>query len=214
MSIPLIQKPEKDDINTSIIAIKRNIERINMLLGLVDNESPDLSGFATKQELQDAVTELQPVDEVTIGNMQSVTSNAVAEKFGNNVFTFPLHTDRFIASGTEWTNYMWVGTGYTDIFNYFIPNISGKTKKLRLLIQTFTEADNYIYVGMKRSADVDYTILVNRIVWGGVAINGFACVDVAYVDASFLAPYSSIAIRSSDSRAVAIGYVYAQVYYE
>ena len=79
MSIPLIQKPEKDDINTSIIAIKRNIERINMLLGLVDNDSPDLSGFATKQELQDAVTELQPVDEVTVGNMQSVTSNAVAK---------------------------------------------------------------------------------------------------------------------------------------
>ena len=81
MSIPLIQKPEKDDINTSIIAIKRNIERINMLLGLVDNDSPDLSGFATKQELQEAVTELQPVDEVTVGNMQSVSSNAVAEKF-------------------------------------------------------------------------------------------------------------------------------------
>lgn len=78
MSIPLIQKAEKDDINTSIIAIKRNIERINMLLGLVDNESPDLSGFATKQELQDAVTALSPVDEVTIGNMHSVTSNAVA----------------------------------------------------------------------------------------------------------------------------------------
>ena len=78
MSIPLIQKPEKDDINTSIIAIKRNIERINMLLGLVDNDSPDLSGFATKQELQDAVTELQPIDEVTVGNMHSVTSNAVA----------------------------------------------------------------------------------------------------------------------------------------
>ena len=88
MSIPLIQKPEKDDINTSIIAIKRNIERINMLLGLVDNDSPDLSGFATKQELQDAVTELQPVDEVTIGNMQSVTSNAVAERFGEWVNVF------------------------------------------------------------------------------------------------------------------------------
>ena len=78
MSIPLVQNNEKDSINTSIIAIKRNIERINMLLGLVDNDSPDLSGFATKQELQDAVTELQPTDEVTVGNMHSVSSNAVA----------------------------------------------------------------------------------------------------------------------------------------
>ena len=37
MSIPLVQNNEKDSINTSIIAIKRNIERINML-GLVDND--------------------------------------------------------------------------------------------------------------------------------------------------------------------------------
>jgi hypothetical protein len=83
MSIPLVQNNEKDSINTSIIAIKRNIERINMLLGLVDSGSPDLSGLATKQELEDAITQVEtdlaPVDEVTSGNMQSVTSNAVAE---------------------------------------------------------------------------------------------------------------------------------------
>ena len=86
MSIPLVQNNEKDSINTSIIAIKRQIERINMLLGLVDSggSDPDLSGFATKQELQDAVTELQPVDEVTVDNMQSVTSNSVAEAFNGD----------------------------------------------------------------------------------------------------------------------------------
>jgi hypothetical protein len=85
MSIPLVQEATKDAINTSIIAIKRNIERINMLLDLVDNDSPDLSGFATKQELQDAVTELQPVDEVTVGNMHSVTSNAVARVLSSDI---------------------------------------------------------------------------------------------------------------------------------
>ena len=79
MSIPLVQNNEKDSINTSIIAIKRNIERINMLLGLVDSGSPDLSGLATKQELEDAVNSLQPVDVVALNNMHSVTSNAVAE---------------------------------------------------------------------------------------------------------------------------------------
>ena len=78
MSIPLIQKPDKDDINTSIIAIKRNIERINMLLGLSNSEEIDTSKFATKEELQQAVTDLQPVDEVAVDNMHSVTSNAVA----------------------------------------------------------------------------------------------------------------------------------------
>jgi hypothetical protein len=87
MSIPLVQNNEKDSINTSIIAIKRNIERINMLLGLVDSGSPDLSGLATKQELEDAITQVEtdltPVDEVTSGNMQSVTSNAVSEELDN-----------------------------------------------------------------------------------------------------------------------------------
>ena len=89
MSIPLVQNNEKDSINTSIIAIKKNLERINSLLGLADSSEPDLSGLATKQELEDAVTEinntidevetsLQPVDAVTSGNMHSVTSNAVA----------------------------------------------------------------------------------------------------------------------------------------
>jgi hypothetical protein len=83
MSIPLVQEATKDAINTSIIAIKRNIERINMLLGLVDSGSPDLSGLATKQELEDAITQVEtdlaPVDEVTSGNMHSVTSNAVSK---------------------------------------------------------------------------------------------------------------------------------------
>jgi hypothetical protein len=77
MSIPLVQNNEKDSINTSIIAIKRNIERINMLLGLSNSEEIDTSKFATKEELQQAVTDLQPVDEVAVDNMQSVTSNAV-----------------------------------------------------------------------------------------------------------------------------------------
>ena len=82
MSIPLVQNNEKDSINTSIIAIKRQIERINALLGLSNSEEIDTSVFATKTELEDAVTQVEtdlaPVDEVTVGNMQSVTSNAVA----------------------------------------------------------------------------------------------------------------------------------------
>ena len=85
MSIPLVQNNEKDSINTSIIAIKRNIERINMLLGLSNSEEIDTSKFATKEELQQAVTDLQPVDEVAVDNMHSVTSNAVAKLFSANI---------------------------------------------------------------------------------------------------------------------------------
>ena len=79
MSIPLINEVNKNDINTSIIAIKKNIERINTLLGLNNTEEIDTSIFATKEELEQAETDLAPVDEVTSGNMHSVTSNAVAQ---------------------------------------------------------------------------------------------------------------------------------------
>lgn len=77
MSIPLINEVNKNDINTSIIAIKKNIERINTLLGLNNTEEIDTSVFATKEELEQAETDLAPVDEVTSGNMHSATSNAV-----------------------------------------------------------------------------------------------------------------------------------------
>lgn len=83
MSIPLVQENTKDAINTSIIAIKRNIERINNLLGLSGSEEINTSIFATKEELDALETALQPVNEVTSGNMQSVTSGAVASALEN-----------------------------------------------------------------------------------------------------------------------------------
>ena len=89
MSIPLVQNNEKDSINTSIIAIKRNIERINMLLGLSNSEEIDTSEFVKKSDIVDVVeagnmnpvtsNAVVPVDEVTLGNMHSVTANAVAK---------------------------------------------------------------------------------------------------------------------------------------
>ncbi len=95
MSIPLVQNNDKDAINTSIIAIKRNIERINMLLGLSNSEEIDTSEFVKKSDIVDVVeagnmnpvtsNAVVPVDEVTLGNMQSVTSNAVAEAFNTNL---------------------------------------------------------------------------------------------------------------------------------
>jgi hypothetical protein len=123
MSIPLVQEATKDAINTSIIAIKRNIERINMLLGLVDSGSPDLSGLATKQELEDAITQVEtdltPVDEVTSGNMQSVTSNAVyglqsdvlqwLNGYGNNISYISQQTlagfNKYFASLANYVNF-------------------------------------------------------------------------------------------------------------
>ena len=108
MSIPLVQEATKDAINTSIIAIKRNIERINMLLGLSNSEEIDTSKFATKEELQQAVTDLQPVDEVALNNMQSVTSNAVGV-YANKVIKY---------KDVTFTSLSMSVNGYADIRGY------------------------------------------------------------------------------------------------
>lgn len=103
MSIPLVQNNEKDSINTSIIAIKRNIERINMLLGLSNSEEIDTSEFVKKSDIVDVVeagnmnpvtsNAVVPVDEVTLGNMHSVTSNAVAGAFSK---CFPKYANKVL----------------------------------------------------------------------------------------------------------------------
>lgn len=101
-SIPLIKGNTPQEINTSIIALKKAlseleaqdrllqgtdkdvqdkikqinelIEGINTHLGTVDTHLTTIDG---------QITALQPVNTVTSGNMQSVTSNAVANSVSN-----------------------------------------------------------------------------------------------------------------------------------
>jgi hypothetical protein len=113
MSIPLINEVNKNDINTSIIAIKKDIERINTLLGLNNTEEIDTSIFATKEELEQAKTDLAPVDEVTVDNMQSVTSNAVAEKFNSLGITKVTYGSVRLETGTHKTKN--IDTGLTTL---------------------------------------------------------------------------------------------------
>lgn len=135
--IPLVQDNEKDSINTSIIAIKRALERINQLLGLSDGggSDPDLSGLATKQELQDAVNSLQPVDEVTLNNMQSVTSNAVAR-----ANTWVDVTSTWVASAKSRFND--TNFNYKVVKRYNIDNTY--TYRITALSPSVSEASAYI----------------------------------------------------------------------
>ena len=73
-SIPLPKSNKKEDIDTTIIAIKKHLEEINRLLGIDNSESPDLSGLVTKAELQSSF-----VNNIELYNMKGATSNAVAE---------------------------------------------------------------------------------------------------------------------------------------
>ena len=117
MSIPLVQNNNKDAINTSIIAIKRNIERINMLLGLSNSEEIDTSEFVKKSDI---------VDEVTVGNMQSVTSNAVFKACSPNYAQkqliyngISLYNQDYIAPDNGFIMGRGYGSGQSTSYIYF-----------------------------------------------------------------------------------------------
>ena len=94
--VPLIQSVDLNAINTSIIAIKKQLKQINEVLGLIDvPDAQDLSPYVKKTDIVDviesgnmnpvtsnavATSNAMPVDTVTSGNMHSVTSNAVASE--------------------------------------------------------------------------------------------------------------------------------------
>lgn len=69
--VPLIEKVQKNDINTTIIAIKKQLKELNALLGLIDIQSDkqDLSPYVRKDEV---------IDKVKRFDLSPVTSNAVA----------------------------------------------------------------------------------------------------------------------------------------
>lgn len=101
MNIPLIQDNQKDSINASLIAIKREEERLQALIAEADKKIAQLN------ELK--VSKSDIVDEVTLNNMQSVTSNAVYESVakvtsvtGGRVISFP-NGLKILAVKIDWT---------------------------------------------------------------------------------------------------------------
>ena len=88
--VPLVNKNDINSINTSIIAIKKQLMQLNEAVGLIDTPDVniDLTPFVKKSDVVDVVQSdnmnpvtsnaVVPVDTVTSGDMHSVTSNAVA----------------------------------------------------------------------------------------------------------------------------------------
>lgn len=64
-NIPLPKSNKKEDIDTTIIAIKKHLDEINRLLGVGNSESPDLSGLVTKAELQSSFAESMEWEDIT-----------------------------------------------------------------------------------------------------------------------------------------------------
>lgn len=78
MTIPLVDDDSKNSINTSVIAIKKEIEQINSLLQNLNNKLKSLSDndFLYRSDLTDTVT---------VGDNQPVTSNGVANAISEKV---------------------------------------------------------------------------------------------------------------------------------
>ena len=141
MSIPLVQEATKDAINTSIIAIKRNIERINMLLGLSNSEEIDTSEFVKKSDI---------VDEVTVGNMQSVTSNAVAECCPR----FPDYAHQIIIPNNSSS---WIATEDCYVIYNAVSTIAVTLKINNNLVSNSDSANNTcvsVFLGYVKKGDV------------------------------------------------------------
>ena len=226
MNIPLIQNNEKDSINTSIIAIKRTLERINSLLGLTDSENDiDTNSFVKKSDVVDVVQSgnmnpvtsnaVVPVDEVTSGNMQSVTSNAVANGLSGIKYLIPIRTT-FVTtnSTTDYTVYKQLGNFFSTYFNN-LPTISGMTKKVRLLFNAYSQSSNTIIIGLKRRNDVNYTDVISQSVWGGISEQNFSNLYWVEIDPSYLDSYTVIGFKTNNSSwSVGIGFCFAEVYYD
>jgi hypothetical protein len=101
MNVPLIQKPETNDINASLIAIRKQLQILNESVNNIESKyllkselkelSADTVGGDGKyiesisesngiiNAVEKSLGNMTPVDTVTSGNMHSVTSNAVAQ---------------------------------------------------------------------------------------------------------------------------------------
>lgn len=102
MNVPLIQKPETNDINASLIAIRRQLQILNESVNNIESKyllkselkelSADTVGGDGKyiesisenngiiNAVEKSLGNMTPVDTVTSDNTHSVTSNAVAEE--------------------------------------------------------------------------------------------------------------------------------------
>ena len=153
---------------------------------------------------------------IAVGDNQPATSNAVAEKLSGLCFPIiPIITAFRTTTSSSWQNVKVIGLNYKAVFDN-LPTISGKTKKLRLVLELLTLAQNGIYIGLQRQSDPSPIVKVdNFVVWGGSGEGGFGVLVKIPIEPSFLDPYTTIQFKSSiEGYAVSVGYVYAEVYYE
>ena len=165
-SIPLIKGNTPQEINTSIIALKKalsELEAQDRLLQGTDKDVQDkikqinelIEGINTHlgtvdshlDTIDNQITALQPVDTVTSGNMHSVTSNAVADalsgKVNTNTYT-DTNLNTLINTGfyvVGWSSQSWDNLNFP--INHFGTVLVGTTPSGNLT-QTFMSDDGQL----------------------------------------------------------------------
>ena len=211
--IPLVRTNNVDDINTSLIAVKKTI-----------GEKGDI-----REVNVDVSVHTDAVDEVTPGEMSPVTSNAVsvalsaesinrnsaiANAMSNVKYLIPIRTTFATTNYTDYVYYKQLGNNFSTYFNN-LPEISGKTKKVRLLFNVYTQSSNAITIGLRRRDDTDYYVVLEQSVWGGISEENFSNLYWVGIDPSYLNSYTIIGFKTNNSSyQVGIEYCFAEVYYE
>ena len=106
-TIPLVKGNTQEEINTSLIALKKALDEMNSSSGKTDasvqSQIKQINELITNinsqlDTIDGQITDLQPVDEVISGNMKAVTSNAVYNALLNEdtqSFTTQYKNDNF-----------------------------------------------------------------------------------------------------------------------
>ena len=112
-NVPLVNKNDINSINTSLIAIKKQLKQLNEAMGLIDVPDVDLTPFVRKDEV---------VDVIESGNMNPVTSNAVSQSLSYS-------TDE-VFTGSYWIDGKPIYRKYVDFGT--LPNTTTKTKNCNI----------------------------------------------------------------------------------
>jgi hypothetical protein len=165
-TIPLVKGNTQEEINTSLIALKKALDEINSSSGKTDASVQSQIKQINEliENINTQIEDLQPVDTVTSGNMHSVTSNAVASMFNTD-----LNDDDFVNITSQVTASLGVQ----------IVNVRRSNNIVIMKLEgTYTGNPTLTTQQLVRSLPVKYT---PRLEQGGLPLFGFNASQISTV---------------------------------
>ena len=123
-TIPLVKGNTQEEINTSLIALKKALDEMNSSSSKTDASVQSQIKQINEliENINTQIEDLQPVDTVTSGNMHSVTSNAVSR--ATSYSTDEVDTGKKYINGNNI---------YSKTYDFgYLPNSTTKTMSLNI----------------------------------------------------------------------------------